>query len=61
MTASGNGDKTMKKLNLITLLILAIAVFAFAVQSQNSLPPEVREMARKVMMPVVLRVPGMTR
>jgi len=28
---------------------------------QNNVPPEVREMARKVMMPVVYKVPGMDR
>src|SRR5215831_1484872 len=29
--------------------------------SQDNLPPEVREMARKVMMPVVYQVPGMDK
>jgi len=48
----------MKKLIHISLVILAAA---FPLRAQNNLPPEVREMARRVMMPVVLRVPGMDR
>ena len=45
----------MKKIsfNLILLVLFATSVF-----SQNDLPPEIREMARKVMMPVVYKVAG---
>src|SRR5438093_12653891 len=46
--------------NLILLLILLL-VFGVNTVAQNNLPPEVREMARKVMMPVVYKVPGMDK
>jgi len=29
--------------------------------AQNNMPPEVREMVRKVMMPIVYKVPGMDK
>jgi hypothetical protein len=45
----------MKKLILLSVLFLVVGATAIA---QNNLPPEVREMARKVMMPVVYKVPG---
>src|SRR5258707_7582459 len=51
-------NKTMKKLILLSVLFLVIGTTAAA---QNNVPPEVREMARKVMMPVVYKVPGMER
>jgi acetyl esterase/lipase len=47
----------MKKL-LLSVLFLVVGTTAAA---QNNLPPEVREMARKVMMPVVYKVPGMDK
>jgi acetyl esterase/lipase len=43
---------------LIFVLVLGATISA---QSQNQLPPEIREMARKVMMPVVYEVPGMEK
>jgi acetyl esterase/lipase len=48
----------MKKLILLLVLILILGTTALA---QNNLPPEVREMARKVVMPVVYKVPGMDK
>ena len=43
------------------LIVLSFAVTAMPIAAQNNLPPEVREMARKVMMPVVYKVPGMDK
>src|SRR5437773_12129923 len=51
-------NRTMK--NLILLLVLLL-VFGVNTVAQNNLPPEIREMARKVMMPVVYKVPGMDK
>src|SRR5436190_13670950 len=51
-------NKTMKKLILLSGLFLLVGTTAAA---QNNPPPEVREMARKVMMPVVYKVPGMDK
>jgi acetyl esterase/lipase len=48
----------MKKLILLLVLFLVLGTTALA---QNDLPPEVREMARKVMMPVVYKAPGMDK
>jgi acetyl esterase/lipase len=51
-------------MNLMFLPFLIFLVFAMAatpVAAQNNLPPEVREMARKVMRPVVYKVPGMDK
>ena len=45
----------MKNFILLSALLLVPGATAIA---QNNLPPEVREMARKVMMPVVYKVPG---
>ncbi|MEO6391884.1 MAG: hypothetical protein ABIP75_08545 [Pyrinomonadaceae bacterium] len=39
--------------------ICALAIIGNSVPAQDSPPPDVREMARKVMMPVVYRLPGM--
>jgi acetyl esterase/lipase len=44
---------------LLLFLFLAVVTSAVPASAQNNLPPEVREMARKVMMPVVYTVPGM--
>jgi acetyl esterase/lipase len=48
----------MKRLILLSVLLLVVGATAAA---QNNVPPEVREMARKVMMPVVYKVPGMDK
>ena len=49
--------------NSIFLPIFLVALGAAATTSaaQNNLPDDVRAMAKKVMMPVVLKVPGMDR
>jgi acetyl esterase/lipase len=41
--------------------LLATNLSVAPLVAQNNLPPEVREMARKVMMPVVYQVPGMDK
>src|SRR5438046_1569578 len=43
------------------ILLVAVGMTPGPGAAQNNLPPEVREMARKVMMPVVYKVPGMDR
>src|SRR5437870_12578509 len=51
----------MKTFVLFSSLFLALIAITALTAAQNNLPPEVREMARKVMMPVVYKVPGMDR
>src|SRR6266567_6464610 len=51
----------MKHLFLFSILVLAVGTTPAPTVAQNNLPPEVREMARKVMMPVVYKVPGMDK
>ncbi len=51
----------MKLFVLLLFLFLAIGTTAVPAVAQNNLPPEVREMARKVMMPIVYKVPGMDK
>jgi hypothetical protein len=57
----------MSQIGLMRLhILLGIAFVAFAATAgtsvvQDNLPDDVRAMARKVMMPVVLKVPGMDR
>ncbi|HEU5235783.1 MAG TPA: alpha/beta hydrolase [Pyrinomonadaceae bacterium] len=51
----------MKNCVLLSILFLSLATTAAPTAAQNNLPPEVREMARKVMMPVVYKVPGMDK
>ena len=51
----------MKPFVLFSSLFLALVATTSSTTAQNNLPPEVREMARKVMMPVVYKVPGMDR
>ena len=46
---------------LLLFLLLALGTNAVSTVAQNNVPPEVREMARKVMMPVVYKVPGMDK
>src|SRR5947209_10424869 len=48
----------MKPFVLFSSLFLALVATTSSTTAQNNLPPEVREMARKVMMPVVYKVPG---
>src|SRR5436309_15600740 len=51
----------MKTFVLFSSLFLALIAITAPTAAQNNLPPEVREMARKVMMPVVYKVPGMDK
>ena len=48
----------------MSLLQIILTVFAAAggtAAAQNNLPPDVQAMAKKVMMPLVLKVPGMDK
>jgi len=45
----------------IPFVFVSVGLMAVPVGAQNNVPPEVREMARKVMMPVVYKVAGMDR
>src|SRR5256885_4880538 len=54
-------SKTIKTLVLLLSLLLALVATTTSTAAQSPLPPEVREMARKVMMPVVYKVPGMDK
>ena len=45
----------------IFILFVVFGANAFSINAQDNLPPEVREMARKVMMPVVYKVEGMDK
>jgi len=51
----------MKHLFVFAMLALVVCTTAARTAAQNNVPPEVREMARKVMMPVVYKVPGMDK
>lgn len=51
----------MKQFISLAISLLAFGAIAFPIAAQNNQPDDVREMARKVMMPVVYRVPGMDR
>ena len=54
-------EKVLLDFVLLLCLLLALGTNAASTVAQNNVPPEVREMARKVMMPVVYRVPGMDK
>lgn len=56
-----NPKSVMKHFFLPPLLLIAVSTTAVPTAAQNKLPPEVREMARKVNMPVVYKVPGMDK
>jgi acetyl esterase/lipase len=51
----------MKPCIRLLVFLLALSATALPTAAQNNLPPEVREMARKVMMPVVYKIPGMEK
>jgi acetyl esterase/lipase len=51
----------MRHFICLLLFFVTITLSKQAALSQDNLPPEVREMARKVMMPVVYQVPGMDK
>jgi acetyl esterase/lipase len=50
----------MKQIILL-VVTLATGITGTSATAQNNLPPEVREMARKVMMPIVYQIPGMDK
>jgi len=54
-----NQRVTMKHSTALAILFIAFSATAFPTAAQTNQPDQVREMARKVMMPVVYRVPGM--
>ena len=49
----------MKQPIFSTILLAILGATASTSNAQNNLPEDVRAMAKKVMMPVVLKVPGM--
>src|SRR5438477_10813506 len=49
----------MKQPILPTIFLAVLGAIATTSAAQNNLPDDVRAMAKKVMMPVVLKVPGM--
>jgi acetyl esterase/lipase len=51
----------MRHFICLLLVLVTITLSIQAGLTQNNLPPEVREMARKVMMPLVYQVPGMDK
>src|SRR6266511_4310201 len=51
----------MNRFLSVAILFIAFGLSALSIAAQNNVPPEVREMARKVMMPVVYKVPGMDK
>ena len=51
----------MKRFLSVAILFIAFGLSALSIAAQNNVPPEVREMARRVMMPVVYKVPGMDK
>jgi acetyl esterase/lipase len=52
---------TMRPFICLLLVLVTTTLSKQAALAQNNLPPEVREMARKVMMPVVYQVPAMDK
>src|SRR5436305_13531715 len=54
-------ELTMRHLICVLLVFVTITLSEQAALSQGNLLPEVREMARKVMMPVVYQVPRMDK
>src|SRR5438105_8379667 len=51
----------MRSHAVIGILLATVAATTGTSVAQNNLPDDVRAMAKKVMMPVVLKVPGMDR
>lgn len=51
----------MKYFVFFAILLLAFCTIVSPIAAQNNLPPEIREVARRVMMPVVYNVPGMDK
>ena len=51
----------MKHFIIFTFFFVFILTMVMPILAQNNVPPEVREMARKVMMPVVYKIDGMDK
>jgi acetyl esterase/lipase len=51
----------MKRMSLLRIVLTIFAVTDGTAAAQNNLPPDVQAMAKKVMMPLVLKVPRMDK
>jgi hypothetical protein len=51
----------MKQLIFPTIFLFILGAMASTSAAQNNLPEKVRAMAKKVMMPLVLKVPGIDK
>src|SRR5260370_5171759 len=51
----------LKHLIFLSIFLVPFVAMSSTGTTQNNLPDDVREMARKVMMPVVYKVPGMEK
>ena len=51
----------MKRIRLLRIIFAFFAATSGTAPAQNNLPPDVQAMAKKVMMPLVLKVPGMDK
>jgi acetyl esterase/lipase len=51
----------MKRLSLLQIALAVFTATGGTAAAQNNLPPDVQAMAKKVMMPLVLKVPGMDK
>src|SRR5438477_12580295 len=49
----------MKRITLFQIVLTVFFAAGGTAAAQNNLPPDVQAMAKKVMMPLVLKVPGM--
>ncbi|PYK97740.1 MAG: hypothetical protein DME32_15315, partial [Verrucomicrobia bacterium] len=48
----------MKRMSLLQIILTVFAATGGTAAAQNNLPPDVQAMAKKVMKPLVLKVPG---
>jgi acetyl esterase/lipase len=51
----------MRRMRLVQIVLTVFAAAGGTAAAQNNLPPDVQAMAKKVMMPLVLKVPGMDK
>jgi acetyl esterase/lipase len=51
----------MRRMSLLQIILTVFAAAGGTAAAQNNLPPDVQAMAKKVMMPLVLKVPGMDK
>jgi len=56
-----NMVRVVRQNSIFTFVYVAAVLQTTSTFAQNNLPPEVRAMARKVMMPIVYQVPGMDK